>query len=370
VAVAAARTALDLVADWREYLENHGYRASTIRHYPAIARDWISWLERQGGRYDRAEFEHADGFIQYLRKERNLDAWSIRCQVSPLRTFYKWLRRRHYATDNPFESLDPIRAKPKLVRPLTEEQVKALIDAAPTVQRRALWEVFYSTGGRISSILAIKMEDLQLDARRIIFRFQKGGGEHVVPLTKTAAETLGVYLEWRDEALKARGVESQCLWIGVFGREAVRNQTVRRWLKEDALKAGIAERIHPHRIRHSAATHMLEHGADLRVVQELLGHTSLDMTAQYAKVAIAHLQQKVDQLHPRGDVFAERETPKFENVCENPACTKGADGKPAKFKTFTVNRRFCTDLCRYQAKTARKHKAAAGGEVQTSAGQE
>lgn len=293
-----ATVALELVEKWRDHLSATGYRPSTLRHYPRIAREWIVHLAALKIPYDRADVEHVDSLIVHWDKIGR-KAWTIRCDLSKLRTFYKWLRRRHYITDNPFEYTERIRCEKHVPNPLPEHQVTALIEGETHPLWRAMWELFYLTAARHSSVRNLLFEDLNLPGRRIRFRFVKPAKERVSVLRGKAHAAMTAYIAWREEQLAKFGHVNRWLWIGQRPNTRPGVNEIRAALRAAAARVGIEGRVYPHRLRHSTATHMLERGADLRAIQEILGHAQLTTTQIYTEVSQAHLEGTIERTHPR-----------------------------------------------------------------------
>lgn len=297
-------TALELVERWREHLSAHGYKPSTLRHYPRVAAEWVAHLAALRVPYDRAEPEHVDTFIIALRKpgpqhKKGLKPWSIRCSMAACRNWYKWLRRRHYVSENPFEYLEKMRCETPLPNPIPEAQLARLLDQEQHPLWRAMWEVFYLTGARLSSVRDLLVEDLNLEGRRIRFRFVKRGKERVSVLRGKAHEAMTAYVAWREAQLQKYGHVNRWLWIGQRPHTRPGVNEIRAALRAAAARVGIEGRIYPHRLRHSTATHMLEHGADLRSIQEVLGHAQLTTTQIYTQVSQGHLEATIARTHPR-----------------------------------------------------------------------
>jgi site-specific recombinase XerD len=296
-AAAAAR----VIEEWRATLASLNYRPSTIRHYPRIAIEWLYHLERMKVRYDQVDAQHVDRYVIWLRDERHQQPWTVRCSLSALRNFYKFLKRRHYVYDNPFTDLPRMRVEQHLPCPLTLEQVTALIEGERHPQWRAMWEVFYSTGARISSVRDVRIDDLDLAGKRVRFSTVKRGKARYSVLGRKAILSLEAHVEWRAAELPRLGAPtSPWLWVGYRSGARPRVETIRERFRAAALRAGITERVYPHRLRHSAATHLLEGGADIRVVQEVLGHASLQTTQIYTQISQRHLEEVVGRCHPRG----------------------------------------------------------------------
>lgn len=289
---------------WRVNLQARGYRPSTIKHYPRIVSDWLAFVAARKHTYDTADHDDIDAWIA-LWHQTGRAPWSIRCALSVVRGWYKWLRRRHYVQENPFESTEPVRVEPHIPNPMTESQIRSLIEAEPHPLYRALWEVLYSTGARISSVMALRPGDLDLEKGRAFMRTAKRGRGSIQPLGLPAREALRAYLIWRAEELDRSKLSSEWLWIGVkkggglSGRPTIHADAVRDRLTRAAKRVGITEPVNPHRFRHSAATHLLDHGANLREVQEFLVHDSIQATQIYTLVSPGRLEESFRKAHPR-----------------------------------------------------------------------
>jgi integrase/recombinase XerC len=167
---------------------------------------------------------------------------------------------------------------------------------------RALVELLYGTGIRIGELVALDVRDLELRAQEIRV-LGKGGKERVVPIPEQARRALATWVDVR----RGPGLMSEPLFISLRARREEKPRRLaareaRRILGERAVRADLAEHVHPHRLRHSYATHLLDMGADLREIQELLGHASLSTTQKYTAVSIEHLRDVYDRAHPRADV--------------------------------------------------------------------
>lgn len=192
-----------------------------------------------------------------------------------------------------------MRAETPLPNPLPEAQLGQLLEAELHPLWRAMWELFYLTGARLSSVRDLLVEDLNMDGRRIRFRTVKRGRERVSVLRGKAHQALAKYLPWREEQLEKFGHVNRWLWIGQRPNTRPGVNEIRAALRAAAARVGIEGRVYPHRLRHSTATHMLEHGADLRVIQEQLGHAQLTTTQLYTQVSQAHLEATIERTHPR-----------------------------------------------------------------------
>lgn len=227
---------------------------------------------------------------------------SVQRQISSLRRFFRWARREGLTTRDPLARLETPRSGRRLPSVLSEREVEALF-AAPAADTllgtrdRAILEVLYASGMRVSELVATDLPAVNL-RQGLIRVVGKGGKDRLVPLGDAARNWLGTWLaESRAALLKSR--RSDALFVSVRGGRMTR-QAVWHRIRQYAGRAGISHPVSPHKLRHSFATHMLDHGADLRVVQMLLGHADLSTTQIYTHVARGRLKNLHRQHHPRG----------------------------------------------------------------------
>jgi integrase/recombinase XerC len=247
---------------------------------PALLRQWLAAL-------------HARGYVKA----------SVVRRVSELRSFYAWLVRSDRVTVNPVQSISAPRLPQRLPRPLNVEEVEALLDvpdpSTPQGERdRAMLELLYAGGLRVSELLALDVSSLDLVQGQVRV-FGKGAKERLVLIGVPAERALRAYLEnSRRVLLGSRSQHTGALFLNRFGRRLSISMFTRS-LSAYARAAGIERPITPHMLRHSFATHLLDGGADLRSVQELLGHESLGTTQVYTQVSQGHLRETVTAAHPR-----------------------------------------------------------------------
>jgi integrase/recombinase XerD len=224
--------------------------------------------------------------------------------LAALRGFHRFLVAERLAEKDPTEDLDTPRSARKLPSFLTLEEVEQLLAAPderhPTGLRdKAMLEVLYATGLRVSELCGLGVNDIQLGAGYLVAK-GKGSKERIVPLGRMAIEKVQAYLgESRQVLLGKR--QSKALFVTPRGGGFTR-QGFWKLLKRYALKAGIRKPLSPHKLRHSFATHLVERGADLRAVQAMLGHADLATTQIYTHVNSARLRSVYDDFHPRSDV--------------------------------------------------------------------
>ncbi len=225
---------------------------------------------------------------------------SVCRSISCYRQFYAWaLRQGLLASDPTLDITHPVRPHP-LPGVLSSAQVEALLrqpepDTPLGVRDRAMLEVFYASGVRVGELVGLVLSRVNLD-RGIMRVIGKGGRERLVPLGEAAIDTLQ---RWLDQGRPALRPNSDALFVSRSGRALTRAAVWRR-IRDHALAAGIEQRVYPHLLRHSFASHLLDHGADLRVVQLLLGHSDLSTTQLYTHVSRARLKSIYDNHHPRG----------------------------------------------------------------------
>ena len=240
-------------------------------------------------------------YLNFL-KSRGLSPRSRARNLSTLRSFHRFLLRENYTEHDPTALLESPRALPALPRLLSKKEVECLLQA-PTgdtpiaVRDRAMLEVLYATGMRVSELVGLRLGDLKLDIG-CLNAFGKGSKQRLIPLGEVAIEILQEYLQnGRHKLLK--NLTSEEVFLNVRGKKLSR-QGFWKNLRNYALKAEIKQKVYPHMLRHSFATHLLENGADLRSVQTMLGHVDISTTQIYTHVIQERLQKLHQQYHPRG----------------------------------------------------------------------
>ncbi|WP_417216392.1 site-specific tyrosine recombinase XerD [Alcanivorax sp.] len=294
-----------LIDSWldRQWLEK-GLSEHSLSNYRRDISQLAVWLQHQRAsllaceRYQLLEFLAA-------RHQQGLSARSVARQLSAVKSFYRWLKREGRIADDPALLIE----RPKLGRPLpktlSEADVEALL-AAPDLSTplglrdRAMLEVLYATGLRVTELVTLTQS--QINPRQGLIRvIGKGDKERLVPLGEEALHWLGRYAqEGRPQLLAAdqQGGNQDLLFPSRRGTCMTR-QTFWHRIKQLAVVAGVQKKLSPHTLRHAFATHLLNHGADLRVVQLLLGHTDLSTTQIYTHVAQQRLQDVYQKHHPR-----------------------------------------------------------------------
>lgn len=250
-----------------------------------------------------------DGVIGFIatREQSDAAASSIARNVAAIRMFHRFLVTEAIRSDDPTSGLDGVKVPSGIPKPLDEETVIRLIESCsagdPLSRRdRALLEMMYGTGARVSEIVGLSTSDIDFDGQ-LVRLFGKGSKERIVPFGSSALAALD---DWYGPQGRARLIPAQ--WRNRTDAEAVflnrRGGRISRqgvWLviKQAGERAGITEQLSPHVLRHSCATHLLDHGADLRVVQEMLGHATISTTQLYTRVSQERLWESYAAAHPR-----------------------------------------------------------------------
>jgi integrase/recombinase XerD len=278
-----------------------GLSANTLTAYRTDLKKISDWLEKRKQSLDKATKAELFDYLAYTFRS-GISARSSARQLSSLRRFYRYLAREGIAESDPTSDLEsPVIGK-SLPRPLSESSVEQLL-AAPAentalgIRDRAMLETIYATGLRVSELVNLTLSELDSTAG-LVRVTGKGGRERIVPLGEEALAHLGQYLnDARPELLRDR--VSEAVFVTRRGGPMSR-QAFWQLIKRYATIAGVDEALSPHSLRHAFATHLLNHGADLRSVQMLLGHSNLSTTQIYTHVARARLQSLHAEHHPRG----------------------------------------------------------------------
>ena len=234
------------------------------------------------------------------RHRKGISAKSLQRELSAIRGFFVFLLKNGLAQSNPAQQVKAPKQARKLPKTLDVDQVAGLLEAGTTspleVRDLAMFELFYSSGLRLSELNALDMADLDLADRSLIVRSGKGGKSRILPIGGKAVKAIN---NWLQERSKLQAIaETAALFVTTKGRRLGQRSIELRlalWCK----KKGVAEHVHPHMLRHSFASHLLESSQDLRAVQELLGHSNISTTQIYTHLDFQHLAEIYDKAHPR-----------------------------------------------------------------------
>jgi integrase/recombinase XerD len=285
-----------------------GAAANTVAAYRRDLRRYAEYLTGAGVTDAEAVTpSHVAGFLAALREgdatHRPLTAASAARAMVAVRGLHKFLALDGMTTRDPARDIAPPRAALRLPKAIAVEEVERLIRAAgaedPVVALRdvALIEVLYGCGARISEVVGLDVDDVDLDGGSVRL-FGKGSKERVVPLGRHAREAVSAYLVRGRPVLATRGTGTPAVFLGTRGARLTRQ---RAWsaVERAAERADLGGKVSPHTLRHSFATHLLDGGADVRVVQELLGHASVTTTQIYTLVTVQRLREVYAGAHPR-----------------------------------------------------------------------
>lgn len=287
-------------------LAEKGRSKNTLAAYRRDLLAYCAWLDDRS--LTLLEVGHED-LVRFVGERAASDsaASSVARQLAAIRMLHRYLAIEGTRTDDPAAELQGVKVPSGIPKPLTETQINSLLDAIvghePIDHRdRALLEMLYATGARISEAVGLSLGDLDFDAR-LVRLYGKGSKERIVPYGSSAAGALDDWFSARGRARlvpprwQRRG-DAEAVFLNTRGSRLTRQAA---WLvvKKHGQRAGIADDVSPHVLRHSCATHLLDHGADLRVVQEMLGHASVSTTQVYTRVSQERLWDVYRSAHPR-----------------------------------------------------------------------
>ncbi len=303
----------NLVEDFLQHLRHErGQADHTQRTYAALLGRFVAWAGAQGiGDWRAVELRHLMGFLQHERGRRpdgeseesakRLSAESVYLQIAALKAFYKFAETERHVPRNLAEDLALPRRWKRLPKALTSEEVERLLqpltpETPDALCDQALLELAYASGLRLAELRDLRLEQLRLEAG-FLNVIGKGNKERVVPVGRTAVAAIQRYLD----AGRPRLVTSRSPASVFLTKRGTPFASVTLWwrIKRRARLAGLERNLTPHMLRHSFATHLLERGADLRVIQEMLGHASISTTEVYTHVAGGRLREVHRKFHPR-----------------------------------------------------------------------
>jgi integrase/recombinase XerD len=289
-------------------LSERGRAANTLAAYRRDLAAYADWLHRRGLTLDSVATADLHALVAE-RRDRGTAPSTIARQLAAVRTLHRFLVNEERRGDDPTAELESVRIPAAIPKALNESDVTSLLAAVtgddPVARRdRALLELLYGTGARVSEVCDLSMGDIDFDGRLVLL-FGKGAKERIVPFGRAAADALDRWFapggrldlapaQWR------RRDDANAVFLNTRGARLTR-QAAWAVIKKYGRRAGLDTRhqLSPHVLRHSCATHLLDHGADLRVVQELLGHASISTTQVYTKVSQERLWQVYRAAHPR-----------------------------------------------------------------------
>jgi len=288
------------VYDFLRHLREKNSSPHTIKAY---AGDLESFSAYCGSRdWKRIDHIAIRGFLSQLY-EKGLSKTSVARALAAVRSLYRWLAQEGVVEQNPAKLVATPKLPKKLPRVPTIEEMNSVLEgqmpeaAAFPERDRLMLELLYGCGIRNSELTGINVDDVRVSAEAILIR-GKGKKERYVPFGDSVKVALGIYLPARQTTLAETRKNTAALLINQRGGRLT-TRSVGRIVKGIAVAKGLSPDVHPHTLRHAFGTHMLEEGADLRAIQELLGHERLATTQRYTQLSMKHVLQVYDQTHPR-----------------------------------------------------------------------
>jgi integrase/recombinase XerC len=291
--------------DFLRHLRERNASAHTIRAYTGDFDNFAAYIGSRG--WKTIDHIAIRGFLSHLY-DKGLSKTSVARALAAVRSLYRWLAQEGVVEQNPAKLVSTPRLSKKLPRVPTIEEMNYVLDGKmPEVasfpeRDRLMFELLYGCGIRNSELVGINLDDISMSNEAILIR-GKGKKERYVPFGGSALAALGVYLPWRQQLLAtlkktmpAKGMPA--LLVNQRGGRLT-TRSVGRIVKRIAVAKGLSPEVHPHTLRHAFGTHMLEEGADLRAIQELLGHERLATTQRYTQLSVKHVMNVYDQTHPR-----------------------------------------------------------------------
>lgn len=287
------------IEDFEEYLLlEKKYSKNTINSYKNDLLKFSDYFKNKS--LKEINSNDIKNYIQNLNKEMN--AKSVSRNISTLKSFYKYLLLNGYIKKTPLNNIVMPKIKKDLPKVLSEEEIEKLLNFELKdhydYRNKTMIELMYSSGLRVSELINLKVTDIDLDLE-IVRIFGKGSKERIIPLGEYAVNALKEYLVYHRNAL-SKNKNSDSLFLSSRG-EFMTRQAFFKNLKKIAQKQNIKTEFSPHTLRHSFATHLLKHGADLRSIQELLGHSDVSSTQIYTHITNEKLKQNYKESHPHGN---------------------------------------------------------------------
>ena len=296
---------LTVIAKQKRYSEHR------VEAYRRDIEEFQAYLEKEAiGDFDEVDYTMLRGFLSELY-DRALEPSTIARKLSSLRSFYDYLLEEKLINDNPFLLIHAPKQKRQNPDFLYEDEVELLLDHIDThtdlgIRNKAMLELMYASGLRASEVVELRLANLDLNAC-LVHVLGKGKKERLVPFHPYCQQWLMSYVtEARENIMLANGENHDVVFVNQRGKPLT-TRGLRDILDRTSLKAGLGRHIHPHALRHTFASTLLDHGADIRFVQEMLGHASLSTTQIYTHISMEKLKQTYLQTHPLAKTEKEEE---------------------------------------------------------------
>jgi integrase/recombinase XerC len=288
------------VARFLRSLRERNASAHTIKAYTGDLEKFAAYVGEAG--WKQIDHVRIRGFLSQLY-DQGLSKTSVARALAAVRSLYRWLAREGVVEQNPAALVSTPRLPKKLPRVPTIEEMNTVLDgampelAAWAERDRLIFELLYGCGIRNSELIGIDLDDVRWSGEAILVR-GKGRKERYVPFGDAVKSALDGYVPVRQQKLAERRQSTRALLLNTRGTRLT-TRSVGRIVKRIAVAKGLSPDVHPHTLRHAFGTHMLEEGADLRAIQEMLGHERLSTTQRYTQLSMKHVLAVYDQTHPR-----------------------------------------------------------------------
>lgn len=291
------------LAAFLDYLrDQRRYSPHTCKSYQRDLELFYDYLETQ--QYDAISLENGQAIRRFAsaRHRQKISPRTIQRQLSAIRSYYNYLIKQGLATSNPADLVQAPKSENHLPNTLDVDQLQQLLNfsAKTTIEKRdkAILELFYSSGLRLSELVQLDLSNIDLK-QSLIQVIGKGNKARQLPIGRIANQAIKDWLKVRDQFLKeSLDDQTQAVFLSKQCKR-ISTRSIQQRVKYWATKQGLAENLHPHLLRHSFASHMLESSSDLRAVQELLGHSDINTTQIYTHLDFQHLASVYDKAHPR-----------------------------------------------------------------------
>jgi len=288
----------------KEYLDHvgveQGLAKNTLESYGRDLRQFHQYLVQSAIAWQQLDRQQIRVYLEHLHEKGKSTATVSRC-LSSIRSFFRFLHREGKLSPDPAAALDTPKVQKRLPKVLNLHEVERLLfelreDTPAGLRDKAMFELLYATGIRVSELVSLRLTDVNLEVG-VLRCFGKGDKERMVPLGAVAIVALNSYLS-KGRPKMTQAAMAASLFVNHHGRQMTR-QGFWKLFKKHAKEAKIPVNVTPHTMRHSFATHLLENGADLRAVQEMLGHADISTTQIYTHVTKSRLREVYDKAHPR-----------------------------------------------------------------------
>lgn len=279
---------IQILAEYIEFLEvEKGLARNTLDAYKCDLEEFIEFCcRRKLEDFESVKRSHLNAYILQMH-DKNYSPASVMRKIASLRGFFKWMNANDIITSNPALTIEQPKLPKRLPKVMTVEEINQILSQNLTEIQSVILELLYGCGLRVSELVNLRVSDIDIKSKYLQCT-GKGSKERIVPIGKKAVAALKKFLPRRDFALQKYNLKTKNLLVNDEGRQLTR-QDVYTFISEQGKK--IHKHISPHTLRHSFATHLLENGADLRIVQELLGHSNVSTTQLYTHVSKKRLKE-------------------------------------------------------------------------------